>query len=80
MGFIKAVVKSGARKMNKCLTNKQIENAPKKAYKQTGNEMNDARKKGEYINGSKRYKENKLSNINKAKEKGKAREDFISDY
>lgn len=79
MGVKKAFAKHILRKTNESHTEKQMKNAPNKAYKMTGKEIDEAKKNGEFINGKRRYKDNKKKIQNDILKKSKDRDRFIDD-
>lgn len=79
MGIIKAISRISAKAISRSIENKEVANASLKAYKQTGKDIEKAKKQGKYINGSKKYKNYKKSNIQNARRKGSDREKFIDD-
>lgn len=79
MNFLKAVAKACARKISDSVTDCQIANSKQKAYAKTGKEIEDARRRGKYINGSKAYQDNLRQIRNKAIRNGQDRREFIND-
>jgi hypothetical protein len=79
MGLFKAVTRLTAQSANKSYTNSQVNGASAKAYKQTGREIQAAKKEGRWINGSSAHRRNKSANVRTAKENGKTRSKFIDD-
>ncbi len=79
MSFWKALGKLCAKKVSRQITKTQISNAGNSAYKETGRQMEAARKEGKYFDGSKVYRDNKRKIIRKAYQNGRDREKFIND-
>lgn len=79
MSLIKAISKLCAKGASRQLTKIQVSNAGNKAYKETGRQMQAARKQGRFINGSKTYHANKRKIISKAYRNARDRENFIND-
>ncbi len=79
MSVKKAVAKHILRKSNESHTEKELKNAPDKAYKMTGKEIDKAKKNGNFINGKQRYKDNKKKIQNDILKKSKDRDKFIDD-
>lgn len=79
MNFFKAVAKACARKISDSITDSQIANSKQKAYAKTGKEIEDARRRGKYINGSKAYQNNLRQIRAKAYRNGQDRKAFIND-
>ena len=79
MGLFKALGKLCAKQVSRSYTDSQVNNASSKAYKQTGKEIQTARKRGEFIDASASYKRNKRNNIRLAYQRDKDREVFIND-
>lgn len=79
MSFFKAIAKACARKISDSVTNSQIANSKQKAYAKTGKEIEDARKRGKYINGSAAYQKNLRQIRSKAYKNGQDRRSFIND-
>lgn len=79
MNFLKAIVKACARKISDSVTNSQISNSKQKAYAKTGKQIEEARSRGIYINGSKAYQTNLRQIRAKAHRNGQDRRSFIDD-
>lgn len=79
MSLITASLKFIARTANDMLLNSNTQRAKKIAYRETGETMRKANRKGKYINGAELYRENLNKNIAKAKAKHNNRDKFISD-
>lgn len=79
MGLFKAFGRVGAKLVSRVIEKREINSASSKAYEQTGKEIARAKKKGQFINGSYRFKSNKYKNIQNARRKGNDRETFIND-
>ncbi len=77
--LLKAVAKACARKISDLVTTSQIDNSKQKAYAKTGKEIADARKRGQYINGSAAYHKNLRQIRAKAYRSGQDRKAFIND-
>lgn len=79
MGIIKAISRISAKAISRSIENKEVANASSKAYKQTGEAIKKAQRKGKYVNGATKYKNYKNNNIKNARRKGSDREKFIDD-
>ena len=79
MGLIKAIGRLTAQGVNTGYTNGRVNGASAKAYKQTGREIEAAKKQGRWVNGSAAHKRNKSQNIRTAKRNGRTRSQFIND-
>lgn len=79
MSLLFAGFKFLVRSCNDSLLHRDLDNAHEKSYKQTGKEIDHARKKGKYINGSEIYRKNLKKNIRTAKSRHSNRDKFISD-
>lgn len=79
MSFFKAVAKACAKKVSDLVTDNQIANSKQKAYAKTGKDIEDARKRGKYIDGSTAYRNNLRQIRAKAYRNGRDRRAFISD-
>ncbi len=79
MGFFKAIGRACAKAVSRRVERKQVAGASSKAYEQTGKDIVLAKKRGQYINGSERYKSYKNDAIRQARQKGNDREKFIDD-
>lgn len=79
MGIFKAIGKLGAKTVSRKITKIQAVNAPSRAYKQTGKELAKARKRGEWIDGSSRYRQNRDTAVQNAYRSGNDRDTFIND-
>lgn len=78
MSLLFAGFKFLVRSCNDSLLHRDLDNAHAKSYKQTGKEINHARKKGKYINGKEVYRNNLKTNIRSANERYSNRDKFIS--
>jgi uncharacterized protein YcnI len=79
MGLFKALGRLTAQGVNNGYTNSRVNGASAKAYKQTGHEIQAAKKEGRWVNGSIAHKRNKSTNIRTAKQNGRTRSKFIDD-
>ncbi len=79
MSFKTAVTKHFLRKSNELHTEKQLKKSHDKAYKQTGKEIEEAKKNGTFINGKKRCKDNEKKIRQSILKKSSDRDKFIND-
>ena len=79
MSLLFAGIKLFARECNDIKLQHDLNKTKEISYKQTGKEINHARKKGKYINGKEVYRNNLKTNIRSANEKYSNRDKFISD-
>lgn len=79
MGFFKACGKFAARKASNGLYHSAEKKAQKQAYRQTGKQIKNAKKQGDYIDGSKTYQKNYEKAMRKPNENKTLRDKFIDD-
>lgn len=79
MCLIKAFCKLLARSANDAIHNRRSKQAHKRAYQQTGKQIQNARKKGKRVNGRKLYRTN-LKDYQRSTEQSRSNfEKFIGD-
>lgn len=67
MNLISAGLKFIARSVNDAVFRRQVRTAKNASFRQTGKAIQQARKKGKFVNGFKLYRNNLAVNIEKAK-------------
>lgn len=77
MGLFKAVAKAVARAANDASSNRKQDNVKNTTYKQTGEQLRQAKKNGTYINGRALYLSNLKKNERKIEQSRKNTEKFI---
>lgn len=79
MSLPKAAFKYILRRGNESHTQKELEENKKRAYKQTGQDIEKAKKEGRYIRGSRNYKNTKNKMDKSTLKKSEHREKLIDD-
>lgn len=79
MSVKNAITKSILRKVNESHTRRQLQKSHNLAYKQTGKEIEEAKKNGTFFNGKKRCRDNEKKIKQSILKKSKDRETFIND-
>lgn len=79
MKLFSAGLKFIGRTLNDAKLTRDLNKAKDKSFNQTKKDIAEARKKGKYINGRKRYRENYRNNVRAANSRHNNRDKFISD-
>ena len=79
MDLFSAITKSVFRFANRKSAEHDRQKAKDIAYKNTGKEIKAAKRKGEYVNGSKAYKRNLSKQMDAVEQKHTDIDNFISD-
>lgn len=77
MSFIKSVVKAAARAVNNANSNRKRDEVKNTTYKQTGKQLEQAKKNGQFVNARALYQSNLAKNKRKIEQSHSNREKFI---